>query len=130
MEQGEQPKRKENKFWEVWIAKENDKTLAICGLYSITPFDVSTLWLGWFGVLPELRNSNIGSEILNQLKEKAKEVGATKLMSYVDEDGKPLNFYKRHGFNVIDTVGNYVKSNSITMTDFEDENDYVIQHTL
>lgn len=130
MEVGEQPKRKEGKFWEVWIVRDHLKnTLGICGLYSLSE-STNELWLGWFGILPELRSSGIGAHVINQLKVKAKNIGAAALMSYVDEDGKPLNFYYRHGFGVIDKVGNYIDENNLSMDGFEDRNDFVIKCPL
>ncbi len=126
----ENRKEKDNKFWEVWIIKDHlGDTQGICGLYSLSA-SIDELWLGWFGVLPELRNKNIGAYIINQLKFKAKNIGAKALMSYVNEDGKPLNFYYRHGFGVIDKVGSYVDENKLSMVDFENRNDFVIKCPL
>lgn len=130
MEVGEQQKRNEGHFWEVWLVKDHlGDTQAICGLYSLSK-STNELWLGWFGVLPELRNKNIGTYTINQLKFKEKNLGAKSLMSYVDEDGKPLNFYYRHGFGVINKVGSYVDENNLSMSDFEDRNDFVIKCPL
>lgn len=129
MEKGEQPQTSSGNFWQVWIAIHNGATVAICGLYSLLPYTYTgeTLWLGWFGVLPELRNQNIGSDILNWLKEKAKNNGAKRIMSYVSSDGKPLMFYARHGFKKIGLVGDYVKLNQLSMSDFESEKDFIIE---
>lgn len=114
-------------FWEIWIVKKDNETIGICGLYSLAPKSTETLWLGWFGVLPKYRNNNLGGEILNWLKKEGKKRGAKTLMSYVDQDGKPLQFYKRHGFRELGRVGDYVKENNLDMQDFESKDDFVIQ---
>ena len=116
-------------FWQVWIVKQDDKTIGICGLYSLDD-KVDTLWLGWFGILPELRNQRLGENVINYLKDTSIEVGASKLMSYVDQDGKPLPFYQRNGFIVKCRVGEYVKEHNLDISEFEDENDYIIEYTL
>jgi GNAT superfamily N-acetyltransferase len=119
-----------NVFWEVWIIKEDNVTVGICGLYSLFPNDTETLWLGWFGVLPQYRCRDIGGKVLIWLKEEAKKRGAKALMSYVDEDGKPLAFYKRYGFKVVGNVGDYIIEHRLEIEDFNDLADYIIRCEL
>ena len=123
-----------DKLWELWLVKLGNKTIGICGLYTLKDaVDTKELWLGWLGIIPELRNMNFGSQIMNHLYINAKNVGCERLLSYVDKDGKPLNFYKKEGFEIIGTVGEYCKENNISFIDgedFEDTNDYVIIKNL
>ena len=116
-------------FWEVWIVKQNNKTIAICGLYSLDN-NIDTLWLGWFGIIPEFRHQKLGNEVIEYLKETAKNIGAIRIMSYVDSNGKPLTFYKRNGFTVIGTVGEYIKENNLDLSNFEKEEDYIIKYSI
>lgn len=116
-------------YWQVWIVKHESQTIGICGLYSLDN-NIDTLWLGWLGIVPELRNKKLGVDVIEFLKSTAISIGSTTLMSYIDEDGKPLNFYKRAGFDVICTVGEYIKEHNIDLSSFEDENDYVIKYSL
>lgn len=118
-----------SRFWEVWIIKQNNNTIGICGLYSLNN-KVDTLWLGWLGILPALRNQKLGCYVLDFLKETAIKIGATKIMSYVDSNGKPLPFYIRNKFKVIGTVGDYIKENNMDISDFENEKDYIIECNL
>lgn len=128
MKKGQQPE--ESYLWEVWIIKQDDKTIGICGLYSIDKDSVENLWLGWFGIIPDFRFQKLGNVVIDFLKEKAKEIGATNIMSYVGSDGKPLTFYKRNGFEVIGTVGEYIKEHNLDLSNFEVEEDYVIKIDL
>lgn len=128
MEKGRQP---DKSFWEVWIIY-NDKmqSIGICGLYSLKENSTDELWLGWFGLFPEYRNKGLGVEAIQWLKLKAKSLGASKLMAYVDKNRKPMSFYLRNGFKEIGTVSEYVKVHNLSLVNFESKKDYVIQHTL
>ncbi len=119
-------------YWEVYIVEKDDSTIGICGLYSL---DESTeeLWLGLFGILPELRNQKIGKDVMKFLYAEAEKLGCKRIMSYVDQGGKPLSFYKREGFDVIGTVDKYLKDNSMRQIDgeeFESLEDFVILKKL
>lgn len=125
---------KEGRYWEVWLIYLNGKPIGICGLYTLKESkDLDELWLGWLGIIPEYRNLKLGGEIMTHLYSEARKVGAKKIYSYVGEDGKPLNFYKREGFKVIGNVGEYLKDRGIDYIDgddFESLNDYVIMKEL
>jgi len=116
-------------FWEVWLIRQDNNTIGICGLYSLDD-KIDTLWLGWFGIIPEFRNGGLGVECINFLKDTARSVGASKIMSYVGSDGKPLSFYYRNGFIEVCRVEQYVKENNLDMEDFESGNDYIIECIL
>ena len=129
MKVGQQPKDSYHTIWEVWIIKQDDNTIGICGLYSLNK-NVEELWLGWFGIIPEFRFQKLGNEVIDYLKETAINMGATKLMSYVGSEGKPLTFYQRNGFEITGTVGEYIKENNMDLSNFESEDDYVIKYNL
>ena len=57
----------EKDYWKYWLVYDDENNIvAITGLYS--DFDITetnSIWLGWFGVRPIFRKSNIGTEVLN-----------------------------------------------------------------
>jgi len=117
-------------FWEVYLIKLDDKTVGICGLYSLKQ-STDELWLGWFGVIPELRSKGIGRNVIDFLKTKAREQNCKAIYSYVDKNGAPLKFYYREGFKLIGTVQEYVNSHDdVSIESFEDPNDFVIKLDL
>jgi len=120
----------DHNYWQVYLIKQKNKVIGICGLYSQSS-STKELWLGWFGIIPSHRNKNIGQLALEWMMDNAKSIGCKKLMSYVDEDGKPLPFYYRNGFKNIGTVKKYLKSHpKLSEDDFEDMKDYVIEREL
>lgn len=122
----------DDEFWEVYLIRNNDKVIGICGLYSqYDNPDMKELWLGWFGIIPRLRNIGIGGVALSLMESRAKELGCSDLMSYVDAKGKPLAFYVRNGFSRMCSVGEYLKEHpELDMDSFENENDHVIRKEL
>jgi len=119
----------ETKFWEVWLIKEDNNVIGICGLYSLNPDNTDELWLGWLGLIPNKRNSGLGKKIMSHLYKESYFVGCKSIYSYVDEEGKPLTFYKREGFEVLGTVREFLKNNNLSYIDgddFESPDDWVI----
>ena len=125
-------KKEEEKSWQVWQIIYNSNVIGICGLYSLKP-ELNEFWRGWFGIVPKERHNFFGYDVLDELKIRARKLGAKKLMSYVDVVGKksPLNWYKFNGFNVICTVEEFLKNNNYAEeSDFEKMNDVVISCNL
>jgi GNAT superfamily N-acetyltransferase len=115
-------------YWEIYLIKFENKVIGICGLYSLHEGSTDELWLGWFGMIPQCRNLGLGSKVLQWMIEQAKTLGCKKIMSYVDEDGKPLSFYYRHGFNRVCNVGEYIRDNpSVSIEEFESSQDHIIE---
>lgn len=75
---------KEEKYY---IAKYNNIPVAITGLYAQDNIDNETIWLGWFGVLPEFRSKGIGKQVLLDTIEQAKQTGKKYLRLYTNDDG-------------------------------------------
>ena len=144
---------KDKQFWQMYLVKEkNDRealietlkivgknfkpkhsTIGMCGLYSLVAGSTEQLWLGWLGIIPKLRNKGLGKDVMQFLYTEANKVGCKELMSYVDKDGAPLNFYKREGFEVLGTVKEYLKKynkSKIDGSDFESQDDIVIRKFL
>lgn len=115
-------------FWQVWVVKKEGRTVGICGLYSLKP-GIETLWLGWFGILPEYRNLKIGEDVLKTMEDYAKAKGCRTLRTYVDENGKPLSFYFRNGFKTIGIVSEIIEKEGYDPDEFEGMNDYVLEKT-
>ncbi len=63
-----------------WVAIEEDKIIGSIGVYKTTPWysDVEYYTDGWFYVLPEYRNSRVGSSLLGMAR------------IYCEEQDKPL----------------------------------------
>ncbi len=119
------------KYWQVYLIKWNGEVVGICGLYSQYENKTDELWLGWFGVIPSKRNDKIGHYALIWMKENAKAIGCKKLMSSVDENGKPLPFYYRNGFSNIGTVKEYLSTHpELSIKSFKNENDHIIECLL
>lgn len=125
---------KTDRLWEVWLIKLGNKPIGVCGLYTLHgATDTKELWLGWLGIIPELRNMKLGTQVMEHLYTFARSVGCERIYSYVDKGGKPLNFYKREGFEIIGTVGEYCDKHclgNIDGDDFEDKEDFVIMKQL
>ncbi len=122
---------KSNKYWQVYLIKYNDDIVGICGLYSLYENRTDELWLGWFGIIPSERNLGIGEYALNWMKDNAKLLGCKKIKSYVDKDGKPLNFYYRNGFKKICLVKEYLQLNKdLSLDEFENYDDIIIEYEL
>ena len=127
------PNENTKQFWEVFLVYHNDEVVGICGLYTLSPHNREEMWLGWLGIIPSFRNKKYGRDIMEFLYKKSKENGCKELLSYVDKGGKPLNFYKREGFDIIGTVSDFLKSsnrNEIDGDEFESPDDYVIKKIL
>ena len=116
-------------YWEVYLIKMGRKTVGVCGLYNLKSMK-DALWLGWFGIIPELRSKGIGEQVLTYLEAQCKEQGVSRLMSYVDQHGKPLKFYERNGFKVIGRVDAVVQQLGLDINEFEHPNDFVIEKIL
>lgn len=122
----------EENFWELWLVKNDNDVIGICGLYSLGT-NIDILWLGWLGLIPTERNKGLGKLIMNHLYDESKKVGCKEIYSYVDEAGQPLNFYKREGFEILGTVRDFLSSNNLSHIDgdcFESPDDWVIKKKL
>ena len=123
--------KKDGKYWEVWVIEYENRIIGICGLWSQKENSIEELWLGWFGLIPEMRNKKIGNEIIKFMENEAKRLGTRKILSYVDKDGKPLNFYFRNGYERVCSVREYFKQNPTALEDdFEDKDDHIISKLL
>lgn len=121
----------DGKYWQVWLVKDDrDKTIGICGLYSLD-FSTNNLWLGWLGIVPKSRNKNLGKYVMEFLYSECLNVGCKNLYSWVDKNGKPLNFYYREGFKSIGSVKEYLeKKPKIDRSEFKNLKDHVIKKRL
>lgn len=119
-----------NEMWEVYLIEHNRKICGVAGLYSHND-NRDELWLGWFGILPELRSKGIGTKALNLVEKKALKFGCKKMMAYVDKKGKPLSFYYRNGWKRCCNVRQWMnKHPECDKSQFEGMNDHVISKTI
>lgn len=134
----EDPDKDKNMLWNIHILKTyketinplEDESIGICGLYSLDS-KTENLWLGWFGILPNFRNLNLGTRALLFLKIQAKSLNCKNLYCYVDKSNESaLRFYKRNNFHIISSVKEFTKNNNISMDYFENPEDLVIKLNL
>ena len=81
-----------------WLAKNNNKYIGICGLYSYNDYPKDA-WLGWFGVIKEERKKGFGTQILNDTINLAKNLEFETLRLYTDEidNSIAIKLYKKIG---------------------------------
>ncbi len=91
-----------NDYWKYWLVYDDNDMVAITGLYS--DFDINetnSIWLGWFGVRPQFRRRNIGTEVLNfTIKEAYKlakkyPIKFFRLYTSIDENATAQLLYKK-----------------------------------
>lgn len=75
---------KRNKYF---IIRWNAIPVGIIGLYMDDKIDNESIWLGWFGILPEFRSKGIGRRSLLDMIEKAKEYNKKYLRLYTNDKG-------------------------------------------
>ena len=75
---------KENIFY---IIRWNGFPVGVIGLYMHDELDKNSIWLGWFGVLPEFRSKGIGRKSLLDMIEKSKEYGKKFFRLYTNDSG-------------------------------------------
>lgn len=120
-----------SRHWNVHLIKDKEQVIGLCGLYGLYPYSTEELWLGWFGIIPSKRNQGVGQYALDWMKRYADFLGCKKLMSYVGEDGSPLEFYYRNGFRMVGTVKEYLLMHpELTLDYFGDENYFIIECDL
>lgn len=82
-----------------YIAYDEDEAIGISGTYNYGD-DNTTVWLAWFGVVPEKRRKHYGEEILKQTMEIAKQKGFKVIRLYTDAVGNAtaIKLYEKLGF--------------------------------
>lgn len=118
-----------DKFWQVYLVKHNNYVVGVCGLYELD--NKEELWLGWFGIIPTYRGRKFGKISLDFMKSIAKSRDCKKILSYVDKEGKPLEFYYKNGFKLISTVKDYLKKHkNLNKDSFGSLDDYIIEYDI
>lgn len=75
---------KRNKYF---IIKWNAIPVGVIGLYMDAEIDNESIWLGWFGILPEFRSKGIGRKSILDMIEKAKEYNKKYFRLYTNDKG-------------------------------------------
>ena len=70
-----------------YIIKLNKIPVGVIGLYINDEIDEESIWLGWFGVLPEFRSKGIGRRSILDIIEKAKKYKRKYFRLYTNDDG-------------------------------------------
>lgn len=75
------PYRKELDFY---VAYDGDLPIGVTGVYSYHEYP-DDAWLGWFGILPNLRCKGYGNKVLDMTIDMARDKGYKNLRLYSDE---------------------------------------------
>ncbi len=90
-----------------WVDIHEDVVQAFTGLYTRTkPAEKGEWWLGWFGVVPGMRNLGIATELLQWTIDKAKRRGAIVLKLYTSDtphEAVAQKLYDKFGFTTYNT---------------------------
>lgn len=90
-----------------WINVHDERVVAFTGLYRYTGSeDDGEIWLGWFGVVPGMRNLSIGSDLLRWTIQRARYQNAKVLKLYTSdvENEKAVQvLYDKFGFKTYKT---------------------------
>jgi N-acetylglutamate synthase-like GNAT family acetyltransferase len=85
----------QHRFLTHYLVKNDNKVIAITGLYSPYKHPKSVVWLSWFAVDKNYRNEGLGSRLFDQTEKIARTSGFKNL--YVVSTPGVLPFYfKRH----------------------------------
>lgn len=76
---------------------ENDIPIGVVGLYEISKYK-DTIWLSWFGVVEDYRYKGYGSQIFEDIINKAKKYNKDflRLFTYEVWNYEAQDFYKKH----------------------------------
>ena len=86
-----------NRYWLLESTEENCY-VGISGIYR-EPCDDESVWLGWFGILPEFRRKGYASQALKLFEEAAKNRGFNCARLYTDADDIPARrLYEKMGY--------------------------------
>lgn len=85
------------------IAQEGSKDLAFAS-YAVIEKDYRIVKLHKLYVLPEAHGKGLGKFLINEVRNKAEELGAKGLQLNVNRYNKAKDFYEKAGFKIIETV--------------------------
>lgn len=75
---------KRNKYF---IIKWNEVPVGVIGLYIDDEIDNESIWLGWFGILPEFRSKGIGRKSILDMIQEAKKYNRKYFRLYTNDKG-------------------------------------------
>ena len=70
-----------------YIIRWNDIPIGVVGLYINDEIDEESIWLGWFGILPEFRSRGFGRRSILDMIEKSKKFNKKYFRLYTRDDG-------------------------------------------
>ena len=82
-----------------YIAYLDDAPVGLMGIY-FEPVDLSSAWLGWFGVKKEYRRRHFGSQIIAHFEELARKKGYKYARLFTDafNNDAAISFYQSQGY--------------------------------
>lgn len=75
---------KSNKYY---IIRWNELPVGVIGLYVNNEIDSESIWLGWFGILPEFRSKGLGRRSILDMIEQSKKYNKKYFRLYTNDDG-------------------------------------------
>lgn len=86
---------------EYFLVYQGDEFVGVTGWYEDEfSMEENVAWLGWYGVVPELRRHGLGHEILRETIEYVKEKGYKTLRLYTDLDNLEAHKIYDHFFDI------------------------------
>ncbi len=108
----------ELKYWEVYITRQSNQSVAVSGLYQRPETAPSDAWLGWFGVVIEKRRKGVGSWCLRATQDKAEQQAISRLLVYCDASASAVHsFYRQHGFKLVGLASKHFEGATATPND-------------
>lgn len=90
-------------YQKYFLVYEKDQIIGVTGHYTNEPLEeTNSLWLGWYGVLPEKRNQGYGTKILKDTLELANQLSTKfpikyfRLYTDISENKQALHIYDKY----------------------------------
>jgi N-acetylglutamate synthase-like GNAT family acetyltransferase len=94
--EGFYPKTKEYKYLDRFVACDNNRVIAIGGIYRLITHPKNFIGICWFAVQPKYQKHGIGSKMIELSEKKARKFKAKYFFVWTIR--KDIHFYKKLGF--------------------------------
>jgi GNAT superfamily N-acetyltransferase len=100
---------------EYYLWRHQGKIQGLVGLHRYLWGPRENVWLAWFAVHPQLHRAGVGSAMLDEVEERARQSGYRKFLIETYDSPtfeKALSFYKSKGFSQVGKIDNYLPDGS------------------
>ena len=98
-----------------YVWRDQGRIQGLVGLHRYLWGPRENVWLAWFAVHPELHGTGVGSAMLDEVEERARQAGYRKFLIET-YDGptfeKARSFYQSKGFSQVGRIENYLPDGS------------------